>query len=450
MVEEFYPGELHPREFPPSVTKVSTNLEVGNLYISNNLSNSLEVRTLSDGLGNLSFINAKYPTRPKNLASKGYVDACIAGVLINIAVDHATTGNVDLQTDVESGDPIDSDFILAEGELLLVKDQIDQTQNGIYTVNLQGPPTRIAAADLANGQIIYVQEGDQNEGKVFVSNGAYVTPNYGTDNITFGTVQIWPQAPFGGSSGTGGGSSLILGAGKLAGNPNNVSGPAVSISLSPNFVLSSNGTLSLGTSGVTAGTYNQVTVNNQGLVIAGTNLTFGTGTVTSIIAGNGLTGGTIVNTGTIALGTTGVTAGTYGNASYVPQVVIDNTGRITSATQVAISNSGGVFWNDEVGTNTLMQANNGYIADVGAVQCVFTLPVTANVGDIVAVAGLSQGGWLIKQNSGQVVHFGYHDTTTGTSGSLNSTFRYDYIELLCVKQNTQFLVKSAIGNINII
>ena len=58
----------------------------------------------------------------------------------------------------------------------------------------------------------------------------------------------------------------------------------------------------------------------------------GSGTVTSITTGTGLTGGPITTTGTISLSSTGVVSGTYGNGSSVPSLTIDSQGRVTSAT----------------------------------------------------------------------------------------------------------------------
>lgn len=61
------------------------------------------------------------------------------------------------------------------------------------------------------------------------------------------------------------------------------------------------------------------------------------GTVTSITAGTGLSGGTITTTGTISLGASGVTAGTYGSATQVPVLSVDNYGRVTAASSTTIS-----------------------------------------------------------------------------------------------------------------
>ncbi|WP_413292766.1 hypothetical protein ACLSU7_15220 [Bdellovibrio sp. HCB185ZH] len=62
-----------------------------------------------------------------------------------------------------------------------------------------------------------------------------------------------------------------------------------------------------------------------------------TGTLTGVTAGTGLTGGGTTGNVTVSLGNSGVTAGTYGSATQVPVVAVDATGRITSVTPTTIT-----------------------------------------------------------------------------------------------------------------
>lgn len=59
--------------------------------------------------------------------------------------------------------------------------------------------------------------------------------------------------------------------------------------------------------------------------------TGGTGTVTSVATGTGLTGGPVTTSGTISLANTAVTPGTYGSATSAAQITVDAQGRITTA-----------------------------------------------------------------------------------------------------------------------
>jgi hypothetical protein len=61
------------------------------------------------------------------------------------------------------------------------------------------------------------------------------------------------------------------------------------------------------------------------------------GAVTLINTGTGLTGGPITSSGTISIANTGVTAATYGSASAVSQIIVNDQGQITTAADVSIA-----------------------------------------------------------------------------------------------------------------
>ena len=89
------------------------------------------------------------------------------------------------------------------------------------------------------------------------------------------------------------------------------------------------------------------------------------------------------------------------------------------------------------GTTQSMAVNSGYIAN-NAAQVIATLPSSSFVGDLVWIIGKGIGGWSIAQNAGQTIHFGNQDTTTGAGGHLDSTHRYDAVQLLCTAANTDW------------
>ncbi len=88
---------------------------------------------------------------------------------------------------------------------------------------------------------------------------------------------------------------------------------------------------------ITAGTPNQVLTTSAGNVAVWSTLPVGSGTVTNVATGTGLTGGPITTTGTVALANTAVTTGTYGTSTSVGQFTVDQQGRITAASNQAIA-----------------------------------------------------------------------------------------------------------------
>ena len=77
------------------------------------------------------------------------------------------------------------------------------------------------------------------------------------------------------------------------------------------------------------------------IIISGATGGTGGGDVNSVNTGLGLSGDTTTGDVTIRLDNTAVTPGTYGNATNVAQITVDQQGRITSATNVEITGSGG-------------------------------------------------------------------------------------------------------------
>lgn len=128
------------------------------------------------------------PVNGTDAANKSYVDASAAGLTVKQAARVGTTANVTLA----GGAPNVVDGItLAANDRILVKNQADQTQNGIYYVatlgtGSNGTWTRTTDADtgaeLATGTYIFITSGAAN------ANAAYTMVTQGT--ITLGTSLI--------------------------------------------------------------------------------------------------------------------------------------------------------------------------------------------------------------------------------------------------------------------
>lgn len=123
------------------------------------------------------------PTGAQDAATKAYVDAVQTGLDVKASVRVATTQNITISTALNSGDTIDG-VTLANGDRVLVKDQTDATENGIYVV--AATPARSTdadtAAELTGGTFTFVEEGTDNadNGYVFTHNG---TPTLGSTDL---------------------------------------------------------------------------------------------------------------------------------------------------------------------------------------------------------------------------------------------------------------------------
>jgi len=226
--------------------------------------------------------------------------------------------------------------------------------------------TLTATKPYAPQHLVYVavvEHAHPTQGKLFVKvqngyemdelhNVSAQSPTSGQTLIYNASTSLWEKANL--TAGTGIGVSN--GAGSItvsnSGVTSAVAGTGISVSGATGAVTITNSApdqtvaLTAGTGISTSGTYPNFTITNSApdqtvaLTGAGTTSITGTypnftvtsndaytGTVTSVTAGTGLTGGTITTSGTVALATSGVTAGSY----TATNITVDAYGRVTSA-----------------------------------------------------------------------------------------------------------------------
>ena len=172
------------------------------------------------------------PTADLHAATKAYVDSVVQGLDVKASVKCATTANI-----VLSGTQTIDGVAVAVGDRVLVKNQENAVDNGIYVV-AEGAWERAedaVAGKVNSGMFTFVEEGDIN------ANGGFVLATDG--NIAVGTTEL----EFVQFSGMG---QVIAGYG-IGKNGNEVF---------------------LADSGVAAGTYTKVTVDAKGRVVSATNL----------------------------------------------------------------------------------------------------------------------------------------------------------------------------------
>ena len=170
--------------------------------------------TADQSHGGFKITSLADPTADQDGATKAYVDSVASGLDVKKSVRVATTANGALATAYENGDTVDG-VVLATGDRILIKDQTTGSENGIYTVNAVGSPTRATDADSSSevtaGMFTFVAEGTTNAdtGWVLTTNDA---STLGTTALVFtqftGTGSITAGAGL-----TKTGSTLDVGAG---------------------------------------------------------------------------------------------------------------------------------------------------------------------------------------------------------------------------------------------
>jgi len=139
------------------------------------------LRLTIDSTGQITAAVGYTPIYGQDLATKGYVDSVVQGLDIKRSSRLATTGsNISLDNTTISLDGIN----ITDGDVILVKDQTNPAENGLYIASTTGAWTRSVDMDVWDevpGAFSFVEEGT-----VYGNTGWVCTSNQG------GTIDVDP------------------------------------------------------------------------------------------------------------------------------------------------------------------------------------------------------------------------------------------------------------------
>jgi len=329
---------------------------------------------------------------------------------------------------------------------VLVLDQVNAYENGVYTVTTVGTPdpggtnwvlTRALTEDkykpdsttgMGQGDYYFVQEGNTGAGQSYV----LTTPNpiiIGTTNLTF--TQFSSSQVY--SAGTGltlsGTQFSITNTGVSATTYGSASSvPAIAVNAQGQITSATDTPIAINGNQITSGTVGSAYLSGSytGITGVGT-LTTGTWNATAIAAGYGGTGLTTYTAGDLIYATAsttlaklGIGASTYllTSSGSAPQWTAPSSvtvGSATTATNIAGGTAGAIPYNTGAGATTFLSLGTStYILTAGASAPQYTDPASVTVGSATNATNATNTGITLSTANADY----YLTVVSATTGNL--------------------------------
>lgn len=375
-------------------------------YTTTTTLNNITAPTGSLAMNSQKITGLADPTSAQDAATKIYVDNAVVGIDWKPSVLLASTTNVSLSSNTV---PLTLDgTAVSTGNRILIKDQTDQTTNGIYVVGYSAPNytyTRATDADtgteVTGGLAVFVESGSTQADTGWVLTAPNGSTTIGTDNLVFTQFTGLGQVTAGAGL-TKSGNTLDVGAGTgITVNANDVAVNYSALWIGSSNVQNATGTQALtGISSITGGTT---------LSLLAASSTGTTGNNLTIAAGNTTNTG-IASAGDVSITGGNQTAGTNVDASGGFVLIAGGTSTAGSGGDVTIRGGASAGGNGGV----IIGATNTFSVSIGASGTPVNLPGVGTSGFV----KLGAGGALSADTNTYLTSSTGVTTVNGNSGAI--------------------------------